>query len=132
MRVAAIAVAVLILLLQGGADPSRDGVTLTGKFVWHHMNHEGDLDAVFTKTGDDAWSVEFRFVWEDELHVYRGTAEGSLTDGELRGNAVTDNPEWPRTFFFAGRFEHGQFTGTHTALQASGGTHPTGTLTLGR
>ena len=134
MRVAAIAVTVLTLLLsvQDGAVHS-DEVTLTGEFLWQHMNHTGDLDAVFTRTGDGAWGVEFRFVWEGELHVYRGTAEGSLTDGELRGNVVTDNPERrPQTFFFAGRFERGRFTGTHTALQPSGGMHPTGTLTLGR
>ncbi len=134
MKVAAIAVTVLTLLLsvQDGAVHSGGQVTLTGEFLWKHMNHTGDLDAVFTRTGDGAWGVEFRFVWEGELHVYRGTAEGSLTDGELRGNVVRDNHERPQTFFFAGRFERGRFTGTHTALQASGGTHPTGTLTLGR
>ncbi len=134
MKVAAIAVTVLTLLLAvpDGAVRSRDEVTLTGEFFWRHMNHTGDLDAVFTKTGDGAWGVEFRFVWEGELHVSRGTAEGSLTDGELRGNVVMDSPERPRTFFFAGRFERGRFTGTHTALQASGGTYPTGTLALGR
>lgn len=134
VKVAAIAVTVLTLLLsvQDGAVHSGDEVTLTGEFLWKHMNHTGDLDTVFTRTGDGAWGVEFRFVWEGELHVYRGTAEGSLTDGELRGNVVRDNHERPQTFFFAGRFERGRFTGTHTALQASGGTHPTGTLTLGR
>jgi hypothetical protein len=134
VRVAAIAVTVLTLLLpvKDGAVHSGDEVTLTGEFLWKHMNHTGDLDAVFTKTSDGAWGVEFRFVWEGELHVYRGTAEGGLTDGELRGNVVTDNPERPQTFFFAGRFERGRFTGTHAALQASGGTHPTGTLSLGR
>ncbi len=135
MRVAAIAVTVLTLLLsvQDGAVHSGDEVALTGEFLWKHMNHAGDLDAMFTKTGDGAWGVEFRFVWEGELHVYRGTAEGSLTDGELRGSVATDNLERrPQTFFFAGRFERGRFTGTHSALQASGGTHPTGTVTLGR
>ena len=134
MKVAAIAVTVLTLLLsvQDGAVPSGDEVTLTGEFLWKHMNHTGDLDAVFTKTGDGAWGVEFRFVWEGELHVFRGTAEGSLTDGELRGNVVTDSPERPQTFFFAGTSDGGRFTGTHRALQPSGGTHPTGTLTLGR
>ena len=134
MKVAAITVTVLTLLLfvQDGAVHSGDEVTLTGEFLWKHMNHTGDLDAVFTRTGNGAWVVEFRFVWEGELHVYRGTAEGSLTEGELRGNVVRDNHERPQTFFFAGRFERGRFTGTHTALQASGGTHPTGTLTLGR
>ena len=134
MKVAAIAVTVLTLLLsvQDGAVHSGDEVTLTGEFLWKHMNHTGDLDTVFTRTGDGAWGVEFRFDWEGEMHVYRGTAEGSLTDGELRGNVVRDNHERPQTFFFAGRFERGRFTGTHTALQASGGTHPTGTLTLGR
>ena len=134
MKVAAIAMTVLTLLLsvQDGVVHSEGQVTLTGEFLWKHMNHTGDLDTVFTRTGDGAWGVEFRFVWEGELHVYRGTAEGSLTDGELRGNVVRDNHERPQTFFFAGRFERGRFTGTHTALQASGGTHPTGTLTLGR
>ena len=134
MRVAAIAVTVLTLLLpvQDGAVYFRDEVTLTGEFLWEHMNHTGDLHAVFTKTGDSAWGVEFQFVWEGELHVYRGTAEGSMTDGELRGNVVTDNPARPQTFFFAGRFERGRFAGAHAALQASGATYPTGTLTLGR
>ncbi len=134
MRVAAIAVTVLTLLLfvQGDAVPAGDEVTLTGEFLWKHMNHKGDLDAVFTKTGDGAWGVEFRFVWEGEPHAFRGTADGSLTDGELSGSIVTTNPQRPQTFFFAGRFERGRFTGTHTALQTSGGTHPTGTLTLGR
>ena len=134
MRVAAIAVTLLALLLpvQDGAVHSGDEVTLTGEFLWKQMNHTDDLEAVFTKTSDGAWGVEFRFVWEGKLHVYRGTAEGSLTDGELLGNVVTDNPERPQTFFFAGRFEHGQFTGTHTALQARGGMYPTGTLILGR
>ena len=134
MRAAAITVTLLTLLLfvPDGAVPSSDEVALTGEFLWKHMNHTGDLEAVFTKTCDREWGVEFRFVWEGELHVFRGTAEGSLTDGELRGNVVTENPQRPQTFFFAGRFERGRFAGTHKALQASGGTHPTGTLTLGR
>ena len=134
MRAVAILVTLAILLLTApdGTVRSGDDVLLSGEFHWKHMNHTGDLDAVFTKTGDGAWGVEFRFVWEGKRHVFRGTAEGSLTDGELRGNVVTDTTERPQTFFFAGRFERGRFTGTHTALQASGGTHPTGTLTLGR
>ena len=131
MKLAAIAVTVL-LFVQGGALPSGDVVRLTGEFVWKHMNHTGDLDAVFTRTGDGAWGVEFRFVWEGELLVFRGTAEGSLTDGSLSGTVVTEEPQRPQTFLFAGRFERGRFTGTHKASQASGGTHPTGTLTLGR
>jgi hypothetical protein len=134
VRVAAIAVIALTLLLpvQDGAVHSAGEVTLTGEFFWKNMNHTGDLDAVFTKAGNGEWGVEFRFVWEGMLHVYHGTATGSLTDGELRGKVVTDRPERPQTFFFAGSFQRGRFSGTHTALQASGGTYPTGTLTLGR
>ncbi len=137
MRIAVFAGAVALLLAllfstQDSAVPSDDEITLTGEFHWTHMNHTGDLESVFTNTGDGLWSVEFRFVWDNERHVYRGTAEGSLTDGELRGSAVTDNPDWPRTFLFAGSVEGGRFTGTHTAIQTSGGMHPTGTLTLGR
>ena len=57
MRVAAIAVIVLTLLLsmQDDAVHSGDEVTLTGEFLWPHMNHTGDLDAVFTRTDDGAW-----------------------------------------------------------------------------
>lgn len=133
-NVAAIAVFVLALLwpVQDGAGRPEHEVTLSGGFLWEQMNHQGDLDAVFTKTGDGVWIVEFRFVWAGEMHVYRGTAEGSLTDGELRGSIVTDDPRWPKKFFFTGAFKHGRFTGTHTALQPSGGLYPTGTLTLGR
>ncbi len=129
---AALALLALMLSMQGSAVPSGNEITLTGEFHWTHMNHTGDLEGVFTNSGDKIWSVEFRFEWDGERHVYAGTAEGSLTDGELRGSVVTDNPDWPRTFLFAGRFEGGRFTGTHTAIQVSGGTHPTGTLALGR
>ena len=130
MRNVGVAIAVIVLALLLPVQDGADEVTLRGNFLWKQMHHMGDLDAVFTKSGDGAWDVEFRFVWERELHVYRGTAEGSLTDGEFRGNVITDNPERPQTFFFAGRFERGRFTGTHTALQPSGGRYPTGTLTL--
>jgi len=50
MRIARIAVivAALLLLVQDGAVRSGDEVTLSGEFVWAHMNHTGDLEAVFT------------------------------------------------------------------------------------
>ena len=81
VKVAAIAVTVLTLLLsaQDGAVHSGDEVTLTGEFLWKHMNHTGDLDAVFTRTGDGAWGVEFRFVWEGELH---GKQQGQHGHGD--------------------------------------------------
>jgi len=129
---AAIVLTVLTLLLfmQDVAVHPGNGFTLKGEYLWENMHHTGNLEAAFIETGDREWDVEFRFVWEGDLHVYRGTAEGSLVKGELHGKVVTDNPEWPRTFFFAGRFNDGRFTGIHTALQASGGAYPTGTLTL--
>jgi len=134
IRIALIAAAlvVVLLFLQDGAVVSGDEVTLNGEFFWKHMKHTGDLDAVFTRTGGDRWDVEFRFSWEDDVYVYRGTAEGSLIDGELHGSVITTNPQRPQTFYFDGRSEDGRFNGTHTALQSSGGTHPTGTLTLSR
>ena len=134
MKGAVLVVAMLSLLLslQDGTAPPDDEITLTGEYFWKHMNYTDDLNAVFTRTGNGKWDVEFRFVFEGELLVFRGTAEGSLTDGELHGDVVTSNPDRPQTFFFAGRFERGRFTGTHTALQPSGGTHPTGTLTMFR
>ena len=107
-----------------------DDVTLEGEFVWERDdgNHEGELKATLTPTGDGEWSVAFHFDWEDGPHVYTGTCSGSL-DGELTGDIVSDG-EREMKFTFSGAFTDGTFSGTHGFVTDEGLKHA-GTLTLG-
>ncbi len=111
------------------ADESQ---TLKGEFVWERSDRDitGDLKAVFEPTGDSAWNVSFHFTFEEKQHVYSGTAEGSLTDGELKGKVMSDGEE-PKPFEFEGTSADGSFQGTHTGFR-QGERSPTGTLTLSR
>ena len=108
-----------------------DDVTLEGGFVWEREdgNHEGDLKAILTPTGDGTWDVAFHFDWEDGPHVYSGTCSGSL-DGELTGDIVSDG-EREMNFTFEGSFEDGKFSGVHHFVTKEGETKRAGTLTLG-
>jgi len=126
--------AIVVALLVVACAPSfaeGDEVTLTGQFVWERDdgNHSGDLKAVFTPTGKKTWNVSFYFEWEDGRHVYEGTAEGSLTKGELKGEVVNDNKERPGTFRFKGKFKDGVFEGRHGSVR-DGKENELGTLTL--
>lgn len=123
--------AVAILIAAGLTAFAGDDVTLEGRFVWVRDDgqHDGDLRAVFTPTGDDRWDVAFHFAWEDGPHVYSGTATGSLHDGPLRGEVLNDNREHPSRFAFDGAFENGVFNGKHVYV-GDGETNETGTLTL--
>ncbi len=71
------------ILLAAGAAGAEDTRTLTGEFVWNQRGNRGDLEAVFTATGEQSWNVTFHFDFRGSPHVYTGTAEGSLSDGEL-------------------------------------------------
>jgi len=127
--------ALLLLLVAslGGMALASDDETLTGTFVWNNDDGEvtGDLKAVFAPAGDRAWKVAFYFDWEDEPHIWKGTAEGNLSDGKLSGEVTADLDE-PVTFSFAGSFEEGTFQGTHSQMREKGERKQTGTLTLGR
>jgi len=105
--------------------------TLKGDFIWERSdeNVTGELKAVFEPTGESAWNVSFYFSFEEKEHVYSGTAEGSLTDGELKGRVMSDG-EKPQPFGFEGTFAEGSFQGTHMGFRKGEGTR-TGTLTLG-
>lgn len=86
------------------------------------------LRAEFTPTGRDGrWEVAFHFRFNGAQHVYRGTAEGKLEGGELRG---TVRGSRQRTFTFACRHDRGQFRGTHAEVGSRRGGGNTGTLTL--
>jgi hypothetical protein len=106
--------------------PAREAVTLEGHWVWDALGHDGRLAAVFTPTGEGTWDVAFHFEYQGK-HIYRGTAEGSLTEGSLRGEVIDDTGE--RTFSFRGKFRKGRFRGTHSET-TGGGRRRTGTLTL--
>ena len=123
----------LVLLVAAPALLAAESQTLNGEFVWDRSDEEitGALKAVFEPTGENTWDVTFYFTWEDEDRVWNGTAEGSLGNGTLTGNAVSDD-ERQTQFEFEGTFaEDGSFAGTHQVIQESGEKRSTGSLTLG-
>ncbi len=122
----------LMLVLTGAV--AADDVTLEGSFVWTRDDGDrtGDLRAVFTPAGDDEWTVAFHFVWEDEPHVYMGTATGNLSSGPLEGTAEGDDENHKISFRFSGEVEDGTFTGTHGYITGDGSLKQAGTLTLAR
>lgn len=123
--------AMLALALTGTAV-ADDDITLEGSFVWARNDGDrtGDLTAVMTPDGDNEWSVTFHFTWEEEDHVYLGTANGNLGSGSLTGTAKNDDDEHKMSFRFSGEFEDGTFTGTHGFVTEDGSLKEGGTLTL--
>ncbi len=121
-------VALLALLLaMTVAHGAPETQTLTGEFFWSGRGASGELEAVFTPTGEQAWDVSFHFEFRGRSHVYTGTAEGSLSQGELRGKVKNENKR--RTFLFSGTVKDGRFRGNHAETKG-GREHSTGTLTL--
>ena len=120
-----------VFLLAALPSVAGDDVTLEGGFVWEREdgNHEGDLKAVLTPTGDGEWDVSFHFEWEDGPHVYTGTCNGSL-DGEF-GGSITSDGDGEMKFKFNGSFEGGTFSGTSNFVTKEGEVKRAGTLTLG-
>ena len=117
------------LFAAGASAGDEEGQTLTGAFVWNNQDRTGDLKAVFTEGENGKWNVAFHFTWEGEPRVFAGTAVGNLSEGELKGEVLTDG-ERQRTFKFAGSFEDGTFHGTHHTVGNDGNERETGTLTL--
>ncbi len=107
-----------------GADGPR---TFKGEFTWSQRNHTGDIEAIFTPTGNGTWDVAFHFLFRDQPHVYAGTASGELSAGELQGTVQNENKE--RTFRFRGQIEDGKFEGRHVEVDGTD-EQETGTLTL--
>jgi hypothetical protein len=122
-------VVAILLTAQAGIAVADDTRTLAGEFVWNQQDRGGDLEAVFTSTGEGQWDVAFHFKFRGRPHVYSGTAEGSLSEGELRGKVLNENRN--RTFTFSGTFEDGTFRGTHNEI-AGDREQSTGTLTLSK
>lgn len=116
--------ALLFAVTAGVTDDDKQ--TLTGSYDWTG-GKSGDLTAYFFPTEEaETWKVEFRFDFHGP-HLYTGSATGSLKEGELSGEVVSDQRK--RTFVFSGTFEDGKFSGTHSET-TQGGEKSTGTMTL--
>jgi len=112
-----------------GETAAENAVTLIGHYVWTRKDgdHPGEIKAVFTPVKDGEWAVAFYFDFRGKAHIYEGTAEGKLDNGELKGTVKNDNKN--RTFRFKGSTADGTFTGTH--LEEGGrGERDTGRITL--
>ena len=121
---AVVAALVMSLGLLTSAEEKR---TLKGTWEWNDAGKTGDLEAVFTPTGEGKWDVAFHFEFRGEQHTYAGTAEGTLAGGDLKGRVSNENKK--RTWTFTGTFTEGEFHGTHAEI-VDKGEHATGTLTL--
>ena len=116
-----------LLLLTLGTAPATDGARkLAGSYAWDQGGVDGDLEAVFTPTGENTWGVSFHFEFRGSPHTYTGTATGSLSDGPLAGSVTNENEK--RTWTFEGTFANGSFKGKH--VETTDGRSNTGTLTL--
>jgi hypothetical protein len=126
------ALACLVLLSisspAGLSAASESSHTFSGTYLWEQPGEMGTLEATFKPTGEGVWDVSFQFVFNGSPHTYVGTAQGSLVDGALEGQVLSDGRK--RTFVFKGAFKAGTFTGTH-AEKTRGSEERTGTLTLG-
>ena len=101
--------------------------TLTGSFVWDGRGTEGDLEAIFTPTGEGTWSVDFHFEFRGKPHTYSGVAEGEIGAGKLKGRVQNESKR--RTFTFTGEFADGTFRGSHAEVEGEREVS-TGTLML--
>ena len=77
LSVLAVLALVLAPVTGSRADPSE---TLIGEWVWS-SGGRGDLEAVFTPTGETSWDVSFYFTFRGRDHVYSGHAEGLIGGG---------------------------------------------------
>jgi len=118
----------LLLVLPAGSSSADDAITMTGEYYWEEGHNEGVLKKViFEPTGESTWDVAFYFSFRGRDHIYRGTAEGSLTQGALAGKVRNENEE--RSFTFKGEFKDGTFEGEHSEVDGSS-SWSTGTMVL--
>lgn len=98
--------------------------TIEGTYNWSAQgDRQHTVTAVFNETAPGKYSVDFSFTWGDKAHVYKGTAEGSLSDGKLIGSVRADDQP-NRQFGFNGTSVKGVFSGDHHEKR---GNHEAGT-----
>ena len=128
LALVALALVFALPAVAAEAEAATESQTLEGQYQWNRMEEPGDIKAVFTPTSDGQWEVSFYFNFRDEDHVYSGTANGSLTAGDLSGEVMSDG-ENPRPFQFEGKVVDGVFEGTHGTTGDDA--QETGTIKLG-
>lgn len=128
--VMALAVAGVLCVAGSSKVQAADGdQNFAGTFVWNNQaGKTHPIKAVFTPTGDKKWNVVFTFTWGGRGdQTYKGTAEGTLKDGEIKGDV--NSTDGRRKFDFKGTFKDGQFDCTHNE-KTSGKPQATGTMTI--
>ena len=115
-----------ILVIPMVATAEGEERTFSGHYRWDAQDLSGNLEAVFTPTGETTWDVSFHFEFQGP-HTYVGTAEGSLEKGLLEGTVF--NERETRSFDFRGTIKKGKFRGVH--FESTGGARrKTGTLSM--
>jgi len=120
------AVAAITLVAAAASARATENLTLDGTWSWNSGSN-GDLEAIFTSTGDATWDVAFHFEFRGKARVYNGTAKGYLGTGALEGEV--ESASGRRHWTFAGTFTDGRLRGTHSEI-VDGEADLTGTLTL--
>jgi hypothetical protein len=120
-------VAVLFAILAVNRADAAEKRTLTGTLMSGYQDGADPVRAVFSPRGENQWNVSFFFKFNGYNHAYRGTADGSLSGGELSGEVVNETRQ--RRFSFSGAIREGKFTGRHAELKR-GKRIDTGTITL--
>ena len=113
--------------VSGPCLAAQGDVTLSGTFVWSNAKDKvTPIKAVFTPNGDKKWTVVYTFNWSG-AQSWKGTAEGDLSSGEVKGDATHSNGK--RKFTFSGTAKNGQIDCTHNET-TSGKPQPTGSMTV--
>ena len=125
---------ILILSLLGacacGTGWSAEGdVSLNGTFIWPtNKTKDFPIQSVFTPAGEKKWTVVFSFIWDKGQQTWKGTAEGDLKTGEVKGEGF--HPNGKRNFTFSGTFtKEGVLNCTHNEV-IGGKLKATGTMIL--
>lgn len=104
---------------------AREKKILKGSFT--NQKKIYPLKGEFVKDGDGNWTTTFYFTFGKRgKQVFKGTAEGSLEKGKLKGEVKER-----RRFVFEGEWTNGKFTGkTAEYFNGKDKPSPTGTIEL--
>ncbi len=104
----------------GAAPPAAHAYH--GYYFWTEQGVGDDIDAIFTPTGEDTWTVDFHFTFQDHPQTFSGDAVGKLVSTDaarptddsapsLQGTVYTSAHD--RTYAFRGLIDaSGQFSGS--------------------
>ncbi len=120
-------IAALGLTLPAGASSER---VLIGTYSTE--TETGPIRATFTPSGEGedgspTWKVVFLVAFDSQEYTYRGSASGSLDEGELSG--WVDDETGSTSYSFRGEHRDGKFEASHAELRGFEEV-PTGTMEL--